>query len=84
MNLTRFVLQIKSLLPTNNSFRQAVTRFCTKAAEPAKGQKAVGWWLVGCSGMVFVAVVLGGTLIYGLIMLCVIIVLDKVIPRTIR
>lgn len=63
-----------------------MTRFCAKAAEPAKeaGQKVVGWWLVGCSGMVFVAVVLGGTCVYGLIMLCLVIVLDKIIQRTVR
>lgn len=73
-------------IPTRTPLRLAITRFCAKAAEPGKevGKKAVGWWLVGCSGMVFVAVVLGGTVIYGLIMLCVIIVLDKIISRTVR
>lgn len=67
------------------SLRQAIVRFSTQANGTSKtGQKAIGWWLAGCSGMVFVAVVLGVTVGYGLVMLCVIIVLDRIIKRTIR
>ncbi|XP_055639669.1 cytochrome c oxidase assembly protein COX15 homolog [Toxorhynchites rutilus septentrionalis] len=38
----------------------SLTRYCTKPEIAKKGQKVVGYWLLGCSGMVFVAVVLGG------------------------
>jgi hypothetical protein len=62
-----------------------MARFCTNIGEPVgKGQKAVGWWLAGCSGMVFVAVALGGTVLYGLLILCIMVVLDKVMDRTVR
>ncbi|XP_068633960.1 heme A synthase COX15 [Battus philenor] len=36
-----------------------VARFCASSPKP-KTSKAVGYWLLGCSGMVFTAVVLGG------------------------
>ncbi|CAH0719774.1 unnamed protein product, partial [Brenthis ino] len=36
-----------------------ITRFCSSTPKP-KQSKAVGYWLLGCSGMVFAAVVLGG------------------------
>ncbi|XP_045449932.1 cytochrome c oxidase assembly protein COX15 homolog [Melitaea cinxia] len=36
-----------------------VARFCSSSPKP-KQSKAVGYWLLGCSGMVFTAVVLGG------------------------
>ncbi|KAG5682395.1 hypothetical protein PVAND_011748 [Polypedilum vanderplanki] len=59
--------QSSLLIPKNNkiknilTLRQTIKGFCTKANESTtKGQKAVGWWLAGCSGMVFVAVALGG------------------------
>jgi hypothetical protein len=48
------------------------------------GTKAVGWWLVGCSGMVFVAVILGGTVVYGLLVVAVLCVISEIIPRTVR
>lgn len=69
-----------------SSLRQAVTRFCTNASEPVNkaGRKAVGWWLVGCSGMVFVAVILGGTVVYGFILMAILIVISEIIPRTVR
>ncbi|RZC37712.1 cytochrome c oxidase assembly protein COX15 -like [Asbolus verrucosus] len=35
-----------------------IARFCSNA--PQKGKRSVGYWLMTCSGMVFVAVVLGG------------------------
>lgn len=38
----------------------SLVRYCTKPQVTEKGRKAVGYWLLGCSGMVFVAVVLGG------------------------
>lgn len=34
---------------------------------PQKGQKSVGYWLLTCSGMVFVAVVLGISIYYGVL-----------------
>ncbi|CAB3255090.1 unnamed protein product [Arctia plantaginis] len=36
-----------------------LVRFCSSAPKP-KRSKLVGYWLLGCSGMVFTAVVLGG------------------------
>ncbi|XP_047530844.1 cytochrome c oxidase assembly protein COX15 homolog [Vanessa atalanta] len=36
-----------------------IARFCSTSPKP-KQSKAVGYWLLGCSGMVFTAVVLGG------------------------
>ncbi|KAJ0183542.1 hypothetical protein K1T71_001518 [Dendrolimus kikuchii] len=36
-----------------------LVRLCSTASKP-KNTKAVGYWLLGCSGMVFTAVVLGG------------------------
>ncbi|XP_059057500.1 cytochrome c oxidase assembly protein COX15 homolog [Achroia grisella] len=36
-----------------------IARFCSSAPKP-KTPKVVGYWLLGCSGMVFTAVVLGG------------------------
>ncbi|KAI8422075.1 hypothetical protein MSG28_009965 [Choristoneura fumiferana] len=53
-NRTR-VFRISELLKSNG----IVARFCTSAPKP-KPSKAVGYWLLGCSGMVFTAVVLGG------------------------
>ena len=77
-------LQIPS---RSSSLRQAITRFCTKVTEPAitqPGRKTVGFWLVGCSGMVFVAVILGGIVSYGILLMSVIFVISEIIPRTIR
>ncbi|OWF52787.1 cytochrome c oxidase assembly protein COX15 homolog [Mizuhopecten yessoensis] len=48
--------QSRQLLP---GIRKSATQASTPAL-PAYTQKAIGWWLVGCSGMVFGAVVLGG------------------------
>lgn len=43
----------------------AVRVYCSDAAKNAgKPKKLVGYWLLGCSGMVFVAVVLGVTINY--------------------
>ncbi|XP_055386801.1 cytochrome c oxidase assembly protein COX15 homolog [Condylostylus longicornis] len=52
----------KSLLAPNlkaTSIGFAVKR-CMSGEISSKGRKLVGGWLVGCSGMVFVAVILGG------------------------
>ncbi|XP_063381568.1 cytochrome c oxidase assembly protein COX15 homolog [Cydia fagiglandana] len=49
------VFRISELLKSNN----IVARLCSTPPKP-KPSKAVGYWLLGCSGMVFTAVVLGG------------------------
>ncbi|XP_035898794.1 cytochrome c oxidase assembly protein COX15 homolog [Anopheles stephensi] len=50
-----------SLLTIGRTLRTTpISRYCTKPSVPEKGAKTVGYWLLGCSGMVFVAVVLGG------------------------
>lgn len=49
------VFRISELLKSNN----IVARLCSSQPKP-KQSKAVGYWLLGCSGMVFTAVVLGG------------------------
>lgn len=46
-----------------------------------KGRKAVGLWLLGCSGMVFVAVVLGATF-YASLVAVVCRVLSAVVEHT--
>ncbi|KAM3955899.1 LOW QUALITY PROTEIN: heme A synthase COX15 [Aphomia sociella] len=48
-------LRISEIIKSNG----IVARFCSSAPKP-KNTKAVGYWLLGCSGMVFTAVVLGG------------------------
>ncbi|XP_063703844.1 cytochrome c oxidase assembly protein COX15 homolog [Culicoides brevitarsis] len=50
----------KRILEPRNAFRMAISRYCTKAGKDPKTKKVVGYWLLGSSGMVFVAVVLGG------------------------
>ncbi|XP_047990342.1 cytochrome c oxidase assembly protein COX15 homolog [Leguminivora glycinivorella] len=52
---TNRVFRISELLKSQN----IVARLCSTAPKP-KQSKAVGYWLLGCSGMVFTAVVLGG------------------------
>lgn len=53
------------------------------AANAERGRKAVGVWLLGCSGMVFVAVVLGaGMLGYAALVLAVCYVMDVVVQQT--
>ncbi|CAO1384903.1 unnamed protein product [Diamesa hyperborea] len=47
-------------LKANNS-GNTFSKYCTNSQVPTpKSTKTVGYWLVGCSGMVFVAVILGG------------------------
>ncbi|XP_047024902.1 cytochrome c oxidase assembly protein COX15 homolog [Helicoverpa zea] len=48
-------LRLTDLLKPQN----IAVRFCQSAPKP-KPPKVVGYWLLGCSGMVFTAVVLGG------------------------
>ncbi|RVE49222.1 hypothetical protein evm_006114 [Chilo suppressalis] len=54
-NCNRLQNRISELLKTNQIF----IRLSTSAPKP-ETSKAVGYWLLGCSGMVFAAVVLGG------------------------
>uniref|UniRef100_A0A8D8C552 (northern house mosquito) hypothetical protein n=1 Tax=Culex pipiens TaxID=7175 RepID=A0A8D8C552_CULPI len=65
-----------------NALRTALTRYCTKPEPVEKGRKAVGYWLLGCSGMVFVAVVLGGIAGYGFLLYCVCIVIAEALHRS--
>lgn len=48
-------VRLTNLLKSN----RVMVRFCSSAPKP-KNPKTVGYWLLGCSGMVFTAVVLGG------------------------
>ncbi|XP_028040373.1 cytochrome c oxidase assembly protein COX15 homolog isoform X1 [Bombyx mandarina] len=48
-------LSLSSTIKSNS----IIMRFCSSTPKP-KTSKAVGYWLLGCSGMVFTAVVLGG------------------------
>ncbi|CAH2002494.1 unnamed protein product [Acanthoscelides obtectus] len=48
-----------------------------------KGQKAVGYWLLTCSGMVLGAVVLGTT-IYFFVLVSICMVLKEVIKKTVK
>lgn len=49
----------------NPGFRGTVTKPGKDAiTKDGATKKVVGYWLLGCSGMVFVAVVLGGTVYY--------------------
>uniref|UniRef100_A0A1E1WCR9 Transmembrane protein n=1 Tax=Pectinophora gossypiella TaxID=13191 RepID=A0A1E1WCR9_PECGO len=48
-------LRLKELIKSNG----IVARLCSSSPKPEKTSKVVGYWLLGCSGMVFTAVVLG-------------------------
>ncbi|XP_045499450.1 cytochrome c oxidase assembly protein COX15 homolog [Colias croceus] len=54
-NHTTKGLRISEIIKRNG----IVARFCASSPKP-KSTKIVGYWLLGCSGMVFTAVVLGG------------------------
>lgn len=60
----------------------AAVRLASDVSPRAK--KTVGYWLLGCSGMVFVAVVLGMTVCYYIVLLSICIVLDEIIKKTVR
>ncbi|XP_045769704.1 cytochrome c oxidase assembly protein COX15 homolog isoform X2 [Maniola jurtina] len=47
--------KLSNLIKSNG----VLARFCSSSPQP-KNHKLVGYWLLGCSGMVFTAVVLGG------------------------
>lgn len=77
-----FQLELK---PSNNVIKNLVTRYCTKPGAPngaTKPKKVVGYWLLGCSGMVFVAVILGVTIAYAVVLSCVCHVISLIIPMT--
>lgn len=59
-------------------------RFCSNGpkAEPVKSKKIVGYWLLGCSGMVFTAVVLGGVFVYIALLLSICTILEKYLVHT--
>jgi hypothetical protein len=74
------------VLQSKISYKIEPVRFCSKkavdtACQPQK--KIVGYWLLGCSGMVFVAVVLGGALfIYLIVLLSIMLVVEKIVALT--
>lgn len=49
-----------------------------------KSKKQVGYWLLTCSGMVFVAVVLGIITVYYAVLFSIYIVLDEVVKKTVK
>lgn len=51
---------------------------------PQKSKKPVGYWLMTCSGMVFVAVVLGITITYFFILNSIYTVLEEIIKKTVK
>lgn len=87
-NLIYFCLWIKIII-INIYFQLNVLRGTTTTAVRLgadvsnKGSKTVGYWLLGCSGMVMVAVVLGIT-IYFIMFFSICIVLKEVIKKTVK
>lgn len=69
-------------LQTN--LNSVLQRFCSNGpkTEPVKSKKIVGYWLLGCSGMVFTAVVLGGVFVYFALLLSICTVLEKYLVHT--
>lgn len=59
-------------------------RLSAENASATKYKKAVGYWLLSCSGMVFVAVVLGTIVAYYVVLISVCIVLREVVKTTVR
>lgn len=65
-------------------FRQCGTAALRLSSDVSqKGKKAVGYWLLTCSGMVFVAVVLG-IVAYVVLLASICVVLKEVIKKTIK
>lgn len=63
--------------------RLFVRRFADNAKEtPAKGEKLVGRWLMGCSGMVFAAVALGGLTSFAIVVYSVRYVMKTALEST--
>lgn len=58
------LIQTGGLLRGWQAFKQTTTQTAVGKVTvdniPAHGKKIVGYWLIGCAGMVFGAVVLGG------------------------
>lgn len=66
-----------------NVNRLFVRRLADSAKDPAaKNEKLVGRWLVGCSGMVFAAVALGGLTAIAVVFYCIRAVLTKALEST--
>lgn len=78
-SLTRkcFLFQLSTIIKSNG----IVARFCSSAPQP-KSSKLVGYWLLGCSGMVFTAVVLGMAAGYLIVVYMVCYVIDLVVSTT--
>jgi hypothetical protein len=72
------------LLPTKKKFQQELVRFCAKktADAGATQKKIVGYWLLSCSGMVFCGVVLGIFIVYGTVLFCILLVIEKIVSLT--
>lgn len=77
-----FLVEFQANITPGRILQTSLTRYCTKPDVAEKGRKAVGYWLLGCSGMVFVAVVLGGIVCYGFVLYCVCIVMAEIVYRT--
>lgn len=53
--------------PPKRTNQCLIRAYCDAAGKPSKSKKVVGYWLLGCAGMVFVAVTLGLALYYTVI-----------------
>lgn len=73
-----------SIAPPQTQPNGILHRFCANGpkVEPEKSKKIVGYWLLGCSGMVFTAVVLGGVFVYFVLLLSICTVLEKYLVYT--
>lgn len=69
--------------PTKNAVRFNIVRTYSNDVTrcSSKPKKLVGYWLLGCSGMVFVAVALGVTLYYGIIFYSIAHVIEEALKR---
>lgn len=74
----------KKLLEPKNALKTAICRYCSEANKNTKTKKIVGYWLLGSSGMVFVAVVLGAVSAYYGFLYCFYVVIEEIIKITIR
>lgn len=68
----------------NNNQNNVILRRFSDGAKPkdSSKDKLIGSWLLGCSGMVFAAVVLGGAAYYYIAYYSVQTVLDKALDPT--
>lgn len=67
----------------SKQIQNSFVRQCSNSAAE-KGKKIVGYWLLGCSGMVFVAVILGGTFAYAALIIAICSVLSSFLPITVK